>query len=139
VWATDARQAQHAGTAYSYCQPRGRTAPEGHPPTVWANEQRLIEAVTHFFNTYVLGPDRRELVTASLPAAADQAIRAHRDQEQRLQRRLNELGASADNLLRALETNTDPDGQVFARIRSRMDRAGPRNGRRLRQAHRAPR
>jgi site-specific DNA recombinase len=110
----------HAGTAYSYCQPRDRAVPDGHPPTVWANESRLIEAVTHFFNSYVLGPDRRDLVTAFLPAAAHQAVRAHRDQEQRLQRQLEDLGGKADNLLRALETNTDPDGQIFARIGRRM-------------------
>jgi hypothetical protein len=111
----------HRGTAYSYCQPRGRPPPEGHPATVWVNERKLIAAVTQFFNTYVLGPDRLELAVASLPAAADHAMQAHREQGEGLQRRLAELQTSADNLLRALEKSADTDGHIFERIRRRMN------------------
>lgn len=109
-----------AGTAYSYCQPRGRTKPDGHPPTVWINESKLIAVVSHFFNTHVLGPDRIELVRASLPAAANHAADAHRQKEAVLQRRLAELETAGDNLLRALERAGDADGHFFTRINRRM-------------------
>jgi hypothetical protein len=59
----------HHGTTYSYCQPRNRPLPEGHTATVWLREDRVLEALTTFFNTYVLGPDRADLVATSLPAA----------------------------------------------------------------------
>ncbi|GIF48182.1 hypothetical protein Afe04nite_27210 [Asanoa ferruginea] len=110
----------HAGTPYSYCQPRGRVRPDGHPATVWVNERKLTDVVSHFFNTHVLGPDRVQLVAASLPAAATHAAAAHRQAEIVLERRVAELERSADNLLRALERNADADGHFFARMNRRV-------------------
>ena len=60
-----------------YCQPRNRPLPDGHPTAVWLREDRVLDSLTIFFNTFVLGPDRAELVAASLPAAADHATLQH--------------------------------------------------------------
>jgi site-specific DNA recombinase len=109
-----------AGTVYFYCGPRDRVVPKDHPASVWVHERRLVDAVTTFFNTHVLGPDRRALAAASLPAAEDHAIQAHHKQEQRIQRQLDDLNGKADNLLRAFENNSDPDGLIFQRLRTRM-------------------
>jgi hypothetical protein len=66
----------------------------------------------------VLGPHRVELAAASLPAAANHAMQTHREQDAG---RLVELQTGADNLLRAPEMSADTNGQIFERVRRRMD------------------
>jgi site-specific DNA recombinase len=110
----------HHGTPYSYCQPRNRPRPEGHPATIWLREDTVIDAVTTFFNAYVLGPDRAELVAASLPAAADHALVQHQRQEETIRRRLDDITDSIDNLIRALERTRSPGGQFSTRTQARI-------------------
>jgi hypothetical protein len=50
----------------------------------------VLEALTGLLNTYVLGSDRSDLVLASPPAAAHQAVVRHQRQEQTIQRRLDD-------------------------------------------------
>jgi hypothetical protein len=104
----------------SYCQPRGRPVPAGHPATVWLREDRVLDALTTFFNMYVLGPDRAELVAASLPVAAEHAVVQHQRQEEIIQRQLIEVNDGMDNLIRALERTRDPGGQFAGRTQRRI-------------------
>ena len=103
-----------------YCQPRNRPRPDGHPPAVWLREDRVMQALTTFFNTYVLGPDRAELVAASLPAAADHASRQHQRGEEAIRRRLDDINDSMDNLIRTLERTRSPGSQFAARTEARI-------------------
>lgn len=79
------------GTIYSYCQPRDLVRPEGHAPTIWLREDRVLDALTTFFNNYVLGSDRMKLVAASLPAAEKQVIARHQRDEEAIKRRIDEI------------------------------------------------
>jgi hypothetical protein len=63
----------------------------------------VLDALTTFFNTYVLGPDRANLVAASLPAAADHTVAQHQREEAAITHRLAEVNAGMDNLIRVLE------------------------------------
>ena len=113
-------KSNHAGTPYAYCQPREREMPEGHPPTIWVREDVLVGAVTHFFNTHVLGPDRLELARASIPAANAYVNAEHQKAQEAISRQINSLNDSIDNLIRVLEKTSDPQGQLFKRTERRM-------------------
>src|SRR4051812_39557671 len=96
------------GTIYSYCQPRERVRPEGHAPTIWLREDLVLDALTTFFNNYLLGPDRMKLVAASLPAAEKQVIARHQRDEEAIKRRIDEITGRMDSLIRTLERSTNP-------------------------------
>lgn len=96
------------GTPGVYCQSRNGRMPAGHPGSLWLREDPALQALTTFFNTYVLGPDREQLVAASLPAAADHAALRHRREGETLRRRLAEVNDSMDNLIRTLEGTGTP-------------------------------
>lgn len=86
---------------------------------MWVNERTLIAAVTQFFNTYVLQPHRVELPSPASPRPPTTRCRqAHREQDAG---RLVEIQTGADNLLRAPEMSADTNGQIFERVRRRMD------------------
>jgi site-specific DNA recombinase len=108
------------GTPYSYCQPRGREVPSGHPPALWVNEANLVEAVTRFFNTYLVGPDRIDLAIAAIPAAHDHQAAAHEATVEAARREQHRLNEAMDNLLAVLERSSDPEGQLYRRAEQRI-------------------
>lgn len=125
VWCVPCQRRMHGhstrhGTAYSYCQPRNRVIPDGHPPAVRVREDALIAGATWFFNHHVLGPDRVALAKASLPAAADFVRAQYQKAEERIRRKIQELGQAMDNLVRVLERAPDPEGLLFARTSGRI-------------------
>ncbi len=125
VWCVPCQRRMHGhatrhGTAYAYCQPRNREIPEGHPPAIRVREDELIEATTWFFNHHVLGPDRLCLVQASMPAASDFVRAGHEKAQATIRRRIDELDDSMDNLMRVLERERDPAGQLYLRAKQRM-------------------
>lgn len=106
------------GTVSAYCQPRGRELPEEHPAALCVREDQLIEGVTHFFHAHVLGPDRLALAQASMPAANDFVRAEHLRAEAEIRRELANLDDSMDNLMRVLERESDPEGQLYKRTKS---------------------
>jgi hypothetical protein len=77
-------------------------------------------AVTRFFNRHVLGPDRMALLGKAMPAAND-FVRGEREKtEAALRRKVVELDSSMDNLMRVLERERDPEGQLYRRTKKRM-------------------
>jgi hypothetical protein len=108
------------GTIYSYCQPRDRPLPDGHTPTIWLREDRVLEALTTFFNTYVLAPDRMQLVAASLPPASKQVVVRHQRDEEAIKRKIAEINGRMDNLIGTLERSTNPGGQFALRTEHRI-------------------
>ncbi len=92
----------------------------GHPTSIWVREDPLLDAVAEFFATRVLGPERTALLRADLGD-----LTQHADDEQAarldaLHRSLDEVGQRQDRLIRTLESQDDPTGAVFARVRERM-------------------
>ncbi len=107
------------GTVSAYCQPRGRELPDQHPAALRVREDQLIEGVTYFFNTHVLGPDRLALAQASMPAANDLVRAEHLSAEAAIRKELADLDDSMNNLMRVLERESDPEGQLYKRTKKR--------------------
>jgi site-specific DNA recombinase len=105
---------------YYYCQPRGQSRPEGHPPTIWLPERELLAATTDFFNTHVFGPDRQELLAASVNTADLDHARAHEEKIEAVGRTIDDLELRQERLLRTLEERDDPTGAVFERLQRRL-------------------
>jgi hypothetical protein len=79
-----------------------------------------MAAVTRFFNRHVLGSARLALLGSALPAANDFVREEHRKAEAALRRKIAELDSSMDNLMRFLERERDPEGQLYRRTKKRM-------------------
>jgi site-specific DNA recombinase len=105
---------------YYYCQPRGPRRPEGHPPTIWLPEPDLLAATTTFFNTHVFGPNRQELLAASVTTADLDQTRAHQEKIDAVRRTIDDLELRQERLLRTLEERDDPTGAVFDRLQQRL-------------------
>lgn len=105
---------------YYYCQPRGPRQPEGHPPTIWLPEHDLLTATTNFFNTHVFGPNRQELLAASVTTADLDQARAHQEKIDAVRRTINDLELRQERLLRTLEERDDPTGAIFDRLQQRL-------------------
>jgi site-specific DNA recombinase len=125
VWCVPCQRRMHghtsrSGTPYAYCQPRNHEVPEGHPAAVRVREDELIEAATWFFNHHILGPERLALIQASMPAASDFVREQHKKAEAVIRRRIADLDSSMDNLMRVLEREHDPGGQLFKRTKRRI-------------------
>lgn len=50
------------------CAPKPGYIPEGHPPSFWIRETRLLRIVDTFFAEPIFGTHRRELLAATLPS-----------------------------------------------------------------------
>lgn len=83
-------------------------------------EDTLIDGVTRFFNTHVLGPDRLSLAQESMPAANDFVRSDHIRVEAEIRKELVSIDDSMNNLMRALERESDPEGQLYKRTKKRM-------------------
>jgi site-specific DNA recombinase len=105
---------------YSSCQPRGWVTPEGHPAAVRVREDALITAVTEFFNTHVLGPNRVDLARASLPAASQHARSSWAAKGSTIRTKIAEIDQSMDNLAHILEKERDHSGPMYQRVSKRM-------------------
>ncbi|MGA9691391.1 MAG: hypothetical protein WBR33_08120, partial [Pseudonocardiaceae bacterium] len=105
---------------YYYCQPRGPRRPEGHPPTIWLPERELLAATTTFFNTHVFGPNRQELLAASVTTADLDQAHAHHEKIEAVRRTIDDLELRQERLLRTLEERDDPTGAVFDRLQQRL-------------------
>ena len=62
---------------YYTCQPPERAIPDGHPRNLSLPEDRLLDALTTFFNSRVFGTDRVQLATTSATVAAQHSYQEH--------------------------------------------------------------
>lgn len=105
---------------YYYCQPRGANRPKKHPPTIWLPERDVVATATEFFNTHVFGPDRQELLAASITTADLDHARAHEAKIEAVRRSIDDIELRQNRLLRTLEERDDPTGTVFDRLQQRL-------------------
>ena len=111
---------------YYACQPSlnhaGKVAERfpGHPASIWVREDALLAGVAEFFATRLLGPTRAELLAADLGQLDHHAVAEQAASLDALHRSLDEITGRQDRLVRTLESQDDPAGTVFARVRDRL-------------------
>jgi site-specific DNA recombinase len=124
--------------SYYACQPKLNHAGKvderfpDHPPSIWVREDALLAGVSSFFADRLFGPKRRELLAADIGELDHQAGRSHEAKLVATQRALTDIVSRQERLVRSLETQDDPDGTVFGRIRERL---GELEALRLEQLH----
>lgn len=79
-----------------------------------------MDAVAEFFANRVFGPERATLLAADLGDLAQQADGDQAARLDALRRSMDEVRQRQDRLVRTLESQDDPTGAVFARVRERM-------------------
>jgi site-specific DNA recombinase len=113
-----------AGTYYACphdtANPRHAAAVPDHPKTITVREDTLLAVVREFFAEHVLGPHRRDLLAAHLPA--DPAAQASKTAEQqaRLATRLHRIETAQNALVSELETPPAPGDTAAAALRARI-------------------
>jgi len=91
--------------AYYTCWPKGtnrgrsETTNTGHPKSVYIREDLILQAVSDFLADRLFGPHRRDLFTAGLTTADDQATRERDQDRERPHRTLDEITHRQANLL----------------------------------------
>jgi site-specific DNA recombinase len=91
-----------------------------HPASIWVREDSLLAGVAEFFTTRLLGPTRAELLAADLGQLDHRAVAEQAASLDALRRSLDEIIRRQDRLVRTLESQDDPAGTVFARVRDRL-------------------
>jgi uncharacterized protein (DUF3084 family) len=89
-------------------------------PNVMISEKALMTATATFFNQYVFGPDRTAMLTAQLPADAEQEATRRQAQARRLDRQLAKIETAQQALITELETPADPGDPGAAALRERI-------------------
>ncbi|MFI6391503.1 recombinase family protein [Nonomuraea sp. NPDC050540] len=107
-------------TAYYTCLPARGYRPEGHPPTVYVREDRLMEGITEFFARNVFGPARKARLSSALIQASEREVDAHAQGCRALQRLIEDLDARRARLITTLEITDDPTGDLARDIQERM-------------------
>jgi DNA invertase Pin-like site-specific DNA recombinase len=100
-----------------------RKVPEGHPRTISVREDHLLAAIRDFYATHIFGPDRAQLLKATLPAtAADDQARRDK-QAAALRKRLRQIDTAENAQAREIETLAhlnDPHAPALTALRSRI-------------------
>jgi site-specific DNA recombinase len=100
-----------------------RTVPDDHPRTISVREDHLLEAVRDFFAQHVFGPDRKDLLAATMPPTADDD-RQHREQQAAaLRKRLRQIDTAENAQAREIETLAhldDPHAPALTALRARI-------------------
>jgi hypothetical protein len=100
-----------------------RTLPEGHSRTISVREDHLLQATSDFLATSVFGPDRRQLLAASMPATATDDQHRRDTQAAALRKRLRQIDTAENAHAREIETLahlTDPHAPALTALRSRI-------------------
>jgi hypothetical protein len=92
---------------YYGCQPRDGRRPQGHPVSVSVPETPVLEALGHFFNTWLLGPDRAALLLAGTGDQEQDAIAEHTRRLQALERQIADIATRQDRLMHQAENQSD--------------------------------
>ena len=92
----------------------------GHPASIWVREESLLAGVAEFFATRLLGPTRAELLAADLGRLDHRVVAEQAASLDALGRSIDEITRRQDRLVRTLESQDDPAGTVFARVRDRL-------------------
>jgi len=108
------------GYTYYTCQPRGCVAPPGHPASLSLDEHILIKLLTDFFNTYVFGPDRYQLASATAAIARQRGAEEHRERIVAARFALADIEARQKRLLKILEENDDDQGRLYRQAKERQ-------------------
>jgi hypothetical protein len=122
-WTTGTEYTQvYYAYVHRHSDPR-LTLPEGHPRTISVCEDHLLQAIRDFFNAHIFGPDRKQLLAASLPGsvADDQARRD--SQAAALRRKLRHIDTAENAQAREIETLAhldNPHAPALIALRSRI-------------------
>ena len=88
--------------------------------SVLVPEAGLLSALTKFFNTRLLGPDRLNLLAADLVATSQESVEDHAEQLAAVRRPLDDVTGRQTRLLRQAET-ADPDDPFTHGLRHRYN------------------
>jgi hypothetical protein len=83
-------------------------------------EKALMAATASFFTQYVFGPDRATMLTAQLPADAQEEATRRAAQARRLDQQLAKNDTAQNALITELETPADPGDPAAAALRERI-------------------
>ena len=114
------------GKTYYACQPglnlgqAARDRHPDHPGSIWVREDGLIDGLQRFLNERVFGRDRRDLIAADLDTETAHNRRDNAKRRAALERAINEVGERQRRLIDTLETQDDPTGVIFGRVRQRV-------------------
>jgi DNA invertase Pin-like site-specific DNA recombinase len=106
-------------TLYYACETDGKV-PEGHPRSLWVREDQLLNGLNWFFNSRILGEDRRELLSAELAELDTSAAVAQQDRTAAIRHSLATNQTSRSRLIRSLETTDDPYGDLANEVNRRL-------------------
>jgi site-specific DNA recombinase len=115
----------HGGiTIYYRCphdqsNPRHRAAHPDHP-AISVREDTMMDALTAFFDQYVFGHDRAELLAAQLPATAAGHAEAHARQQAHWHAELARIEVAERALIAELEAPADPHDPAAQAYRARI-------------------
>jgi hypothetical protein len=114
------------GTSYIYykcphdaANPRHHAAHPDHP-AVSLREDTIMDALSGFFDQYVFGPDRADLLAEQLPATATAQADQHARQHAHLRTELARIDAAERGLISELEAPGDPADPATAAYRARI-------------------
>jgi len=106
-------------------EPTTSSGPTRQKTTSPAREKSTVRSLEGsqgepFFTTRLLGPTRAELLAADLGQLDHRAVAEQAASLDALRRSLDEIIRRQDRLVRTLESQDDPAGTVFARVRDRL-------------------
>jgi hypothetical protein len=100
-------------------QPKARRPVPDHP-RVTVRDETVSKAVAAFIAERLLGPDRKTMLTAALPADAAEQTARHADTAGHLRKQLAQIDTAERALISELETAADPADPAAQAYRARI-------------------
>ena len=91
-----------------------------HPASIWLREDVIAQAVAGFFSERIFGADRRACLEANLDQVDVRAESSRLARLNSLRRAIGDIAVRQDRLVLTIESQDDPTGAVFGRVRDRL-------------------
>ena len=108
------------GRNFYACAPKPGYIPVGHPKSLWIKETYLLEPLNAFFAERVFGPDRMELLAATLPDVHTSEEHRHSERDKTLNNALADLKQRRDRQFHSLELADNPDRRFVQGVQLRI-------------------
>jgi hypothetical protein len=102
----------------------------GHPASVWARQDVLLERILDFFAHRVIGPNRHEYARQESAAGSARQTKLAKEAES-LNRAIDDLDRRRARLVKQLDEQDDPDGTLFKAVRDRLSEISAERDRKL--------
>ncbi|GAA2141631.1 recombinase family protein [Actinomadura napierensis] len=107
------------GVAYYACQPPAAYRAEGHPKSLWVQEEKLLKGVGDFFSLNIFTRSRKARLESGLLKAQYTRTREWESKAEALRQAIDDIEARRTRLVRKLELLEDGDGDLMRDIRQR--------------------